>query len=108
MLPQPASRAPFLYGGQGANGTGAGVCVEGPGGPVFDGFWHSISGQTPSAKREIGSVSESNRQGRRQEALPIRKYWASAPSSWSVASIWRPGSRSMGLVAVADPHAWMP
>ena len=78
---------PFSVAGQGANGTGADG-VAGPGGPRIDGFWHSIRGQSPSAKREIGSVSESAVWGNGQDALPIRKYWASAPSSWSVASIW--------------------
>jgi hypothetical protein len=57
------------------------------GGPDFDGFWHSIRGQTPSAKREISSILESAAWGNGQEALPMMKYWASAPSSWRVASI---------------------
>ena len=57
------------------------------GGPDFDGFWHSIRGQTPSAKREISSISESAAWGNGQDALPMRKYWASAPSSCRVASI---------------------
>ena len=57
------------------------------GGPGFDGFWHSIRGQTPCAKREICSISESAARGNGQEALPIKKYWARAPSSCRVASI---------------------
>src|SRR6478735_5878940 len=34
------------------------------GGPDFDGFWHSIRGQTPSAKREI-VLSRNRRLGER-------------------------------------------
>ena len=57
------------------------------GGPGFDGFWNSIRVQTPCAKREISSISESAAWGNGQEALPMMKYWASAPSSCRVASI---------------------
>ena len=57
------------------------------GGPGFDGFWHSIRVQTPCAKRQISSIWESAAWGNGQEALPIKKYCASAPSSCRVASI---------------------
>ena len=57
------------------------------GGPDFDGFWHSISGPNPQRQEGNTFCLGIGRLGERQEALPIRKYWANAPSSWSVASI---------------------
>ena len=39
----------------------------------------------------------------RYDAPPTRKYWASAPSSWTTASRPFPVSPSSGLVVVGEP-----
>ena len=104
---------PFSVAGQGANGTGADG-VAGPGGTRFRRVLAQYTG--PNPPRQEGNRFQSRNSavwGNGQDALPIRKYWASAPSSWSVASIWPArialdragrGRRSPGFDAVVGGH----
>src|SRR4051794_32118839 len=80
------------------------------GGPISAGFG-TVYRAKPSAPRgkSVPPVLERLRQRRYSPApAPARKYRASAPSSWTVASIRRVASCSSGLVGVGEPQAWIP
>ena len=99
MLPRPASRLPSLCWAR-ANGDRFDRCHRRAlGGPLGRGFGTVYGANPPSPRGKTRSCPESVAWGNAQGAPPTRKYSTSAPSSWSVASIWPGGSCSIGLVA---------
>ena len=61
------------------------------------------TGPNPYRQEGNGLRFGLGRLGERYDAPPTRKYWASAPSSWSTASRPLAVSPSIGLVVVGEP-----